>query len=638
MPPNDNAQPATNASRFGEVDQFLFNAGDHTRLWENLGGRPAHREGLDGANFSVWAPNAAGVSVVGDFNEWTHPGEPLTRVGTSGVWEGFVANVGVGGRYKYRVVSNHGTVVEKADPLAFEAEVAPATASVISDLTHRWTDEVWMQSRGDRHGVDKPLSIYEVHLGSWRRTVPDHKSLSYTELIDALVGHVASMGFTHVELLPVTEHPLYASWGYQTTGYFAATSRYGGPTELMDLIDAFHNANVGVILDWVPSHFPTDAFSLNAFDGSSLYEHADPREGFHPDWKSSIFNYGRHEVRSFLLSSARFWLEVFHIDGIRVDAVASMLYRDYSRGDDWIPNQYGGRENLEAVEFLQQLNHEMYGHFPDILMIAEESTAWPGVTRQTDHGGLGFGYKWDMGWMNDTLSYFEEDPVHRRFHHNKLTFRSIYGFSENFILPLSHDEVVHGKGSLLTKMPGDPWQKFANLRSLFGLQFTTPGKKLLFMGSELAPWTEWNHDDSLPWHLTDLPEHEGVLQWVSALNTAYTSTPALHVLDTDANGFRWIDANDDDRSILTFMREDGAGDMVVVALNATPVPRNEVVTGVPKAGSWSVLLCSDDEAYGGSGYDQSPTFNSTPDHHNGYEQSIRLTLPPLSITILRYES
>ncbi len=620
---------------FGEVDQYLFNAGDHTRLWENLGGRPVHRDGVAGARFSVWAPNAQAVSVIGDFNDWTHPGEEMTRVGSSGVWERFVPGLEAGVRYKYRVVGAHGTVVEKADPLAFEAEVAPSTASILSDLTHDWSDDEWMHSRGHRHRVDQPISIYEVHLGSWRRSVPNNEFLGYTALIDALVEHVVAMGFTHVEFLPITEHPLYTSWGYQTTGYFAATSRFGGPRELMDLIDALHNAEIGVILDWVPSHFPTDAFALNAFDGSSLYEHADPREGFHPDWKSSIFNYGRHEVRSFLLSSARFWLEVFHIDGIRVDAVASMLYRDYSRGNEWIPNRYGGRENLEAIEFLQQLNHEMYSHFPDVLMIAEESTAWPGVTRPTNYGGLGFGYKWDMGWMNDTLSYFEEEPIHRSYHHNKLTFRSIYGFSENFILPLSHDEVVHGKGSLLAKMPGDEWQKFANLRALFGYQYTTPGKKLLFMGSELASWDEWDIDDSLPWHLTDFPNHEGMLQWVMALNHAYRTIPALHALDTESGGFRWIDANDNERSILTFMREDGTGDIVIVALNATPVPRHDVMTGAPVAGKWDVVLCSDDVKFGGSGYQRPSSYDTHPEHFNGYEQSIWPTLPPLSVTILR---
>jgi len=523
---------------FGADDQYLFNAGDHTRLWDGLGGRLAHVDGVGGARFAVWAPNAASVSVIGDFNGWTHPGEPLRPVGASGVWDGFIPGLSAGSRYKYRVESSYGTVVEKADPMAFESEIAPNTASVLADLTHTWSDDAWMASRHERNRWDQPISIY-------------------------------------------------------------------------------------------------DSFALNAFDGSSLYEHADPREGFHPDWKSSIFNYGRHEVRSFLLSSARFWLEAFHIDGIRVDAVASMLYRDYSRGDDWIPNEYGGRENLEAITFLQQLNHEMYSAFPDILMIAEESTAWPGVTRPTDQGGLGFGYKWDMGWMNDTLEYFQEDPINRRYHHNKLTFRAIYGFSENFVLPLSHDEVVHGKGSLLNKMPGDDWQKFANLRMLLGWQYGTPGKKLLFMGSEVAPWTEWNHDESIPWHLTGDDSHEGVLQWVASLNHAYSTVPALHALDTDASGFRWIDANDDERSVITFLREDGAGDMAVIAMNATPVPRDKVMTGVPVAGKWDVLLCSDGAAYGGSAYEYSATYETTPHHHNSYEQSIWLTLPPLSLTILR---
>ena len=623
---------------FGADDQFLFNAGDHTRLWDGLGGRLAHVDGVGGARFAVWAPNAASVGVIGDFNNWTHPGEPLRAVGSSGVWDGFIPGLSAGTRYKYRVESSYGTVQEKADPMAFEAELAPNTASVLTDLSHNWDDDAWMATRGERNRWDEPISIYEVHLGSWRRTVgPEHRSLTYSEHIDALVAHVAEMGFTHVEFLPLTEHPLYASWGYQTTGYFAATSRYGGAGELMDLIDAFHNANVGVILDWVPSHFPTDAFALNAFDGSSLYEHADPREGFHPDWNSSIFTYGRHEVRSFLMSSARFWLEAFHIDGIRVDAVASMLYRDYSRGDDWIPNEYGGRENLEAISFLQQLNHEMYSIFPDVMMIAEESTAWPGVTKPTDQGGLGFGFKWDMGWMNDTLEYFSEDPINRRYHHDKLTFRAIYGFSENFVLPLSHDEVVHGKGSLLNKMPGDDWQKFANLRMLFGWQYATPGKKLVFMGSEIAPWAEWNHEDSLPWHLTNDASHEGVLQWVANLNHVYRTIPALHVKDSDADGFRWIDASDDERSIITFLREDGEGDMVVVALNATPVPRDSVMTGVPMAGTWNVLLCSDDEAYAGSGYEQSAVFETTSDEHNGFKQSLWLQLPPLSLTLLRYK-
>ena len=630
-------EPIDPSSWFTADDQYLFNAGNNTRLWHGLGGRLDSVDGVSGARFTLWAPNAASVSVIGDFNDWTHPGHHLEPIGSSGVWGGFIAGMFEGDRYKFRVESSYGRVVEKADPMAFFAEVAPGTASVLADLSFEWSDSSWLDKRDEVNRWDQPISIYEVHLGSWRRTVaPEHRSLTYTEHIDALVSHVSQMGFTHVEFLPLTEHPLYASWGYQTTGYFAATSRYGNPQELMALIDAFHQADIGVILDWVPSHFPTDEFALNAFDGTALYEHSDPREGFHPDWKSSIFNYGRHEVRSFLLSSARFWLEAFHIDGIRVDAVASMLYRDYSRGDDWIPNLYGGRENLEAISFLQQLNHEMYAAFPDILMIAEESTAWPGVTRRTADGGLGFGFKWDMGWMNDTLEYFSEDPVHRRYHHNKLTFRAVYGFSENFILPLSHDEVVHGKGSLLHKMPGDDWQKFANLRSLYGWMYGTPGKKLLFMGSELAPLTEWAHDDSLPWHLTNDDAHEGVLQWVAALNHIYRTVPALHGLDNDPGGFRWIDANDDQRSIITSLRCDADGDMVVVAFNGTPVPRRDVMTGVPSSGEWEVLLCSDEEAYGGAGYEHPASYTTTPHRHNGLEQSIWLTLPALSVTFLRY--
>ena len=627
--------PHDASASFEANAQYLFNAGDNTRLWHGLGGRLDSIEGESGARFTVWAPNAAAVSVIGEFNDWTHPGHWLTPIGSSGVWGGFIPGLTEGTRYKFRIESSYGRITEKADPMAFFAEVAPATASILTDLSHEWTDDEWLAHRAKHNRWNEPISIYEVHLGSWRRTL-ENRSLSYTEHIDALVTHVAAMGFTHIEILPITEHPLYASWGYQTTGYFAATSRYGHPRELMDLINAFHNSDIGVILDWVPSHFPTDDFALNAFDGTALYEHSDPREGFHPDWKSSIFNYGRHEIRSFLLSSARFWLEAFHIDGIRVDAVASMLYRDYSRGDDWIPNHYGGRENLEAMSFLQQLNHEMYQAFPDILMIAEESTSWPGVTQPTSSGGLGFGYKWDMGWMHDTLDYFSRDPIHRRYHHNRLTFRSLYGFSENFILPLSHDEVVHGKGSLLAKMPGDDWQRFANLRALYGWMFAMPGKKLLFMGSELAPWEEWNHDDSLPWHLADYDDHQGVLQWVASLNYIYRNVSALHALDNNPAGFSWIDANDNERSIISLLRSDGAGDFVVAAMNATPVPRHDVMTGVPEAGKWEVLLCSDDTKYGGSGYDHPEAYTTTDHPHNGFDQALWLTLPPLSVTFLRY--
>lgn len=623
---------------FGANDQHLFNAGNNTRLWHALGARLDRVDGVSGVRFGVWAPNAQSVQVIGDVNDWGHPGTPLRPIGSSGVWDGFVPGLGVGTRYKYRIESSRGTMVDKADPMAFHAEVSPSTASIVEELSYTWDDDQWMRERGGRNRWDEPISIYEVHLGSWRRVAGDgNRSLSYLEHIDALVAHVASMGFTHVEFLPLTEHPLYSSWGYQATGFFAATSRYGSPTELMALIDAFHQADIGVILDWVPSHFPTDEFGLNAFDGTQLYEHADPREGFHPDWKSSIFNYGRHEVRSFLLSSARFWLEAFHIDGLRVDAVASMLYRDYSRGDDWVPNRYGGRENLEAISFLQQLNHEMYAAHPDVIMIAEESTAWPGVTKATDQGGLGFGYKWDMGWMNDTLEYFSHDPVYRRYQHNKLTFRAMYGFTENFVLPLSHDEVVHGKGSLLNKMPGDDWQKFANLRLLLGYQYATPGKKLLFMGSELAPWSEWNHDQGLPWHVTDEPLHEGVLQWVARLNRIYRDVSALHDGDTRPDGFSWIDADDAEQSVITFLRSDDEGDHVLVAMNNTPVPRPGVHAGVPAAGSWSVLACSDDGTYGGSDMLSVDPIETTATAHSGHEQSLQLDLPPLSITFWRYD-
>ncbi len=622
---------------FNADDQFLFNEGTNTSLWHSLGGRLDSIDGSTGARFSVWAPNANAVSVVGDFNGWTHPGHDLTPIGSSGVWGGFIPGLEEGLRYKFRVETATGRIVEKADPFAFRSEIAPATASVLADLSFDWTDSEWMAVRETENRWDKPISIYEVHLGSWRRAIDGQDGTStYAELVDELVGHVDAMNFTHVEFMPITEHPLYASWGYQTTGYFAPTARYGTPQELMALINAFHLRGIGVILDWVPSHFPTDDFALAAFDGTALYEHSDPREGFHPDWKSAIFNYGRHEVRSFLLSSARFWLEAFHIDGIRVDAVASMLYRDYSRGNDWVPNQYGGRENLEAISFLQQLNHEMYGAFDDILMIAEESTAWPGVTRSTTDGGLGFGFKWDMGWMNDTLEYFSEDPVHRKYHHNKITFRAVYGFSENFILPLSHDEVVHGKGSLLAKMPGDRWQKFANLRCLFGWMYATPGKKLLFMGSELAPWQEWDHDSGLPWHLTVGEEHEGMVQWVATLNHLYASTTVMHELDNDAAGFQWVDANDNERSIITLLRTNADGQSILVAMNATPIPREKVLTGVPTTGEWKVIACSDDPVFGGSGYQHQSRYETTEHHHNGFSQSLWLTLPPLSISFLGF--
>ncbi|MGI9607649.1 MAG: 1,4-alpha-glucan branching protein GlgB [Acidimicrobiales bacterium] len=619
---------------FGADEQHLFNEGTHSRLWHALGARPDRVDGADGVRFSVWAPNASAVHVTGDHNGWSNDTTPMRRIGESGVWDTFVHGASSGIRYKYRITSSRGEISEKTDPMAFLFEQPPGNAAIVADLSYEWADAEWVRARSERNRWDRPMSIYEVHLGSWRRTADGHH-LTYIEHVAALVEHVSAMGFTHVELLPITEHPLYASWGYQTTGYFAPTSRYGSPQELMALIDAFHSAGIGVILDWVPSHFPADGFALASFDGTHLYEHADPREGFHPDWKSSIFNYGRHEVRSFLVSSARFWLEVFHIDGLRVDAVASMLYRDYSRGDDWIPNRYGGRENLEAIEFLKHLNHELYSAHPDIVVIAEESTAWPGVTQPTDRGGLGFGFKWDMGWMNDTLDYFQHDPVHRRHHHQKLTFRAMYGFTENYVLPLSHDEVVHGKGSLLAKMPGSEWEKFANLRLLMGWQYATPGKKLLFMGSELAPMGEWNHDEGLPWHLADDPQHQGVLQWVAMLNRLHRDVPALHAADTQPEGFRWIDADNAAESLFSFVRSDGRDDSVVVVMNATPVPRHPATLGVPHAGDWEIVASSDDAEFGGTGSRGEEFVPSKPDGAHGFERSIELDLPGLSITFLR---
>lgn len=608
---------------FGDLDLHLFNEGQHTALWHHLGGRLI--DGPTGAHFSVWAPNAQSVHVVGDFTKWDSEPTALERLGSSGVWVGFHADAAEGDRYKYRLVGARGTTADKADPMGFKAEQQNGNASILARLDHEWEDDEWLAARGDRNRWDQPISVYEVHLGSWRRDADTGRLRSYAEQTQDLVAHVKAMGFTHVELLPITEHPLYASWGYQTIGYFAATSRYGSPTELQALIDAFHQAEIGVLLDWVPSHFPTDGFGLALFDETHLYEHADPREGFHPDWKSAIFNYGRHEVRSFLLSSARFWLEEFHFDGLRVDAVASMLYRDYSRGSDWIPNKYGGRENLEAVEFLKQLNAEMYATFPDTLMIAEESTAWPGVTRETDHEGLGFGFKWDMGWMNDSLEYFQFDPVYRSHHHHKLTFRSLYGSSENFVLPLSHDEVVHGKGSLLEKMPGTDDERHANLRLLFGWQFATPGKKLLFMGSELAPWLEWNHDDELPWYLTSDVRHEGILQWVRALNELYTSEPALHRLDNDPMGFRWVDADNDTESMFSLIRTDGEEEILVV-MNATPVARDFPI-GSTGTENWQPLLSSADSRF---------WFPGASDEHTAIEVTDgQMSIPGLCIAFLK---
>jgi 1,4-alpha-glucan branching enzyme len=545
--------------------------------------------------------------------------------------------VGKGAKYKFHIQGKNGHQVDKADPLALWAETPPRTASVVWDLDYQWGDSKWMQSRAPHSGLDAPISIYEMHLGSWRR-VPEEQNrpLTYRELAAPLCEYLKGLNFTHVEFMPLMEHPFYGSWGYQTTGYFAATSRYGTPQDLMYLIDQLHQAGIGVILDWVPSHFPSDEMGLAYFDGTALYEHADPREGFHPDWKSFIFNYGRHEVRSFLLSSGMFWLDRYHADGLRVDAVASMLYLDYSRkAGEWIPNVHGGRENLEAISFLQRLNTEVFGRQPGVQTYAEESTSWPGVSRPIWLGGLGFGFKWDMGWMHDTLAYMQLDPVHRRFHHNALTFRGLYAFHENFVLPLSHDEVVHGKGSLLNKMAGDDWQKRANLRLLYANQWSLPGKKLLFMGSEFGQLREWAHESSLDWHLTSDPAHAGILQFVSDLNGVMRREGALHQLDVKAEGFEWVDANDSNQSVASYLRKGKSGAPVLVVLNYTPIPREGYRVGVPQGGEWRELLNSDAPVYGGSGVGNYGAVRAEESPSHGREFSLLLTLPPLGALFLK---
>ena len=619
-------------------DLYLFNEGSHAKLYEKFGAHVAELDGQEGVHFAVWAPNAERVSVVGDFNHWDVNANLLVPCGSSGVWEGFVDRIGIGTKYKYHVRGANGYRFDKTDPFGFSNEIAPATASIVTDLDYDWADAEWMANRGGRNSMTAPTSVYEMHLGSWRRKPEDgNRSLTYRELAEVLPDYIASHGFTHVELLPVMEHPFYGSWGYQTTGYFAATSRYGSPQDFMYLIDALHRRGVGVILDWVPSHFPCDGFALSYFDGTHLYEHADPRKGFQPDWGSYIFNLGRTEVANFLINSALFWLEKYHIDGIRVDAVASMLYLDYSRKDgEWIPNEHGGRENLEAVAFLRRLNEQIYTHFPDVQTFAEESTAWPLVSRPTYLGGLGFGFKWDMGWMHDTLKYLAEDPVNRKYHHNDLTFRSVYAFTENFILPLSHDECVYGKGSLLNKMPGDEWQKRANLRLLLGYQYTQPGKKLLFMGGEFGQWAEWNHDASLDWKLLDDPKHQGIARWVGDLNHAYRSIAALHAKDCDPAGYEWVEGDDKENSTLAYMRLGFETDApVLVAFNFTPVVRRNYRLGVAKAGAWREVLNSDAPIYGGSGQGNFGQLETVPIGSHLRPYSLTVTLPPLGMVVLR---
>ncbi|MBI5244893.1 MAG: 1,4-alpha-glucan branching protein GlgB [Elusimicrobia bacterium] len=624
-----------------EDDLHFFNEGTQFRLYDKLGAHLAHdKDGVEGVYFAVWAPNARKVSVIGDFNGWNRDSRRLHPKGPSGIWEGFIPGVGQGTNYKYFIHSNHhGYRIEKADPLAFHTEIPPKTASVVWDISYEWADREWMAKRGDRNGMRAPVSIYEIHLGSWMR-VPEEggRSLNYRELATKLVEYVKRMGFTHVEFLPVMEHPFGGSWGYQTTGYFAPTSRFGTPQDFMFLIDRLHQNGIGVFLDWVPSHFPTDAHGLGFFDGTHLYEHQDSREGFHPDWASFIFNYGRHEVRSFLISSALFWLDKYHVDGLRVDAVASMLYRDYSRkSGEWIPNRYGGRENIEAIDILRRMNEEAYKNHPGIQMIAEESTSWGGVSRPTYVGGLGFGYKWDMGWMHDTLVYMKKDGIHRKYHHNQLTFRMLYAWHENFILPLSHDEIVHGKCSLITQMSGcDDWQKFANLRALFLNQWTQPGKKLLFMGGEIAQRDEWWHEKSLDWHLLQWEPHQGVQRLVADLNRLYRETPPLHELDTEQAGFEWVDCSDCDASVLTYLRYDkDRGRPVLVALNYTSVPRAGYRVGVPRGGYWRELLNSDARDYWGGGIGNGGGVWASEEPSHGRPCSLWLTIPPLGGVILR---
>jgi 1,4-alpha-glucan branching enzyme len=619
-------------------DLYLFNEGTHRGLANKLG---AHRIRVPqdlGTYFAVWAPNAKSVSVIGDFNHWERGVDLLSPRASSGIWEGTVGTARHGHIYKYAITTQQGEVLEKADPYAARYEVPPRTGSQIWEIDYSWNDAEWMSERAKRIAMDAPVSVYELHLGSWIRDPgePD-RILTYFEIAPRLVDHVRKTGFTHVELLPLTEHPFYGSWGYQSTGYFAPSSRYGEPEDLMGLIDQLHQAGIGVILDWVPSHFPSDAFALAKFDGTHLYEHADPQLGVHPDWNSLVFNYGRHEVRSFLASSAQHWVSTYHIDGLRFDAVASMIYRDYSRKQgEWLPNRYGGRENLEAIDFLRGLNVGIYADNPHIHTIAEESTAWPGVSRPVQSGGLGFGYKWDMGWMHDTLEFIERDPIHRQWHFNELTFRNVYAFSENFMLPLSHDEVVHGKGSLLTKMRGDDWQQFANLRLLLGYQFTLPGKKLLFMGSEFAQRSEWNHDASLDWHLMDDPQHAGICRWITDLNGAYRAEPALHQLDCDPRGFEQTTI-DPTSGIFSFMRLDDHGGRILIVFNLTPIPRFDVEIAVPVAGQWTEILNSDALVYGGSGVGNLADVRSS-EPRSGSWSIVSVAAPPLGCCVFRHHS
>ena len=629
-----------NVNFITDNDIYLFKEGNHHRLYDKLGAHIMTTGEESGAVFALWAPSAEYVSVVGDFNGWNRESHLLkVREDESGVWEGFIPGIKQGDIYKYHIHSRHNSYkVDKGDPFAFYWEQPPKTASVVWELDYEWNDSEWMANRHKHNSLNAPFSVYEVHLGSWRRVLEDgDKFLTYREMAHYLAVYVKEIGFTHVELLPITEHPFYGSWGYQTVGYFAPTSRYGTPQDFMYLIDHLHQNGIGVILDWVPSHFPSDEHGLAYFDGTYLYEHADPKRGFHPEWKSCIFNYSRNEVRAFLISSAIFWLDKYHIDAIRVDAVASMLYLDYARKEgEWIPNKYGGNEDLDAMIFIRELNKAVYVSHPDVQTIAEESTAWPMVSKPTHVGGLGFGMKWNMGWMHDTLKYFSKDPVYRKSHHSELTFSIWYAFTENFFLPLSHDEVVHGKGALIGKMPGDEWQRYANLRLLFGYMYGHPGKKLLFMGGEFAQWKEWNHDESLEWHVLQYPFHQGIQKWIKDLNQLYKTDPAMYELDFSIDGFEWIDSHNWEHSIISFIRKGKDTDKIIlIVCNFTPVLRNNYKIGVPRGGFWREVLNSDAEIYGGSGCGNSGGVEATAKPAHGRTHSTSLTLPPLSVLFFK---
>jgi 1,4-alpha-glucan branching enzyme len=616
----------------GDIDIHLASEGSHRRLWEKLGAHEREIDGVLGTSFAVWAPNARSVRVVGDFNSWDGRLCPMRALGSSGIWELFVPGVEAGALYKFELISADGRLILKTDPFAFQTELPPQHAAVVHRPSYEFADDSWMRARASKEHLNAPISVYEVHLGSWRRT-PDGEPLGYRDLGEQLAEYCTEMGFTHVEVLPVAEHPFGGSWGYQVSHYFAPTSRYGTPDDFKAMVDTLHKAGIGIIVDWVPAHFPRDEWALAEFDGTALYEHADPRKGAHPDWGTLVFNYGRNEVRNFLISNALYWLEEFHIDGLRVDAVASMLYLDYSRKQgEWIPNEFGGRENLEAIAFMKELNTVVYGEHPGVLMIAEESTAWPGVSRPVHLGGLGFGFKWNMGWMHDTLDYFSKEPVYRRFHHNNLTFSLVYAWSENFMLPLSHDEIVHGKGSLLNKMPGDRWQQLANLRSLYAYMWAHPGKNLLFMGGEIAQEREWDHDRSIDWHLLDDPGHGGLQHLVADLNKTYKGIPALWEMDASPEGFRWIDANDADNNVVSFYRRCDTDERHLVCVaNLSPIPRHGFRIGLPSSGPYQEVLNTDADTYGGTNIGNMGEVK--PEHvaWHGLDHSALITLPPLAV-------